>query len=553
VFWLSTVIGASFAPPTLTDTAERSVMLFAVVAPRAEAGADPADVPAGTSPVRAVASPAVPIVDVVTLVSAPPASPPTALIAPACAFVRLVSESRPTLVALPVVPPGAPPARGALGVQDSGSTLAAETAPVWVPPVWASDALVPQSAAAGLGLAASVAVPDGAALESTELDGAGESVAARGAGVGEPLGEAAAGDGVAAAVGVAPFVAVPLEAGGVDAPVLALATGAFTAAGISGVHAFAGACAVVVVVSQPGATAVPRSAGSGLVVGVPAAAVALGAADPAAEALAAGSAVVALARGVPVGTFGVTCGDAELSALVVVDGADGSADGWGVLATAAAVATAAEALAMGSPVGAMAPGSAALGVARGDAEGAALVASEAVAGADGLGVGVAAAEALGVASGDAEVAALVTSAEAVAGADGLGLGEAGALVGEAGSGDGLDAAGITGSFEGLGDGLASKPVMQASCVAVSSPLPRTFACTAAATLDAERTIAMAMAVARDALPCFGSSTMFAIRRPIRLRAPPPLVSLTGSRTPDRRPVLADQPPGCQRDLGRRWL
>jgi hypothetical protein len=156
-------------------------------------------------------------------------------------------------------------------------------------------AVVPHSGAEGAELAASgapLAAADGledAGLEVALLGAAEGLVGAVGAAattVGEPTG----GEDDAAIIGEA----TGDPAG--EATALALVTGELAGDFAAvGAHACAGACAVVVVVSHPGATALARSAGDGLGLGEVTAAARLAAGDAAADALALGDPLVALA------------------------------------------------------------------------------------------------------------------------------------------------------------------------------------------------------------------------------------------------------------------
>jgi hypothetical protein len=409
--------------------------------------------------------------------------------------------------------------------------LAAATAPVWVPPVWVSDAFVPQSEAAGLALAGARAL-DGAALDDAApdcgaVDVAGDPVGAGPVGIGASVDEAAAGDGVAAVVN-------GLGVAAVDGSVPALAAEVTAVPALAGAHAAAGACAVVVVVSHPGEIAAGSSAGDGTGLGVLVVAAGFDAGDVAAEAFAVGA--LELEGAELVGGVGVACGEAV---LVVPAGIDAEALGLAVLALVGPALGGASG-ATGSDAEVAAP--VALAVADGSVEGPGVGALAAEA--ESLGVGALALDgtalvgAVGKACGDAEVAALAVVAEAdgEAVAAGIAVGSAEiAVVDDVGCGDWLDAAGVAGSLEELGAEPAASDDVQAAWVAVSSPFPKMLACTAAATLDAERTIARVMAAARDRLPCLASSTAAAIWRSIRLRLATSSFSCSSNVSPEADP------------------
>jgi hypothetical protein len=166
-----------------------------------------------------------------------------------------------------------------------------------------------------------------------------------------------------------------------------------------------------------------------------------------------------------------------------------------------------------------------LGAACGDAE---VVAMVALGEADGCVEAVGETLKIGVASGDAGAAMLVALGEGEASAGTLGIGVVTATELTAGKGEttalgiAVGMAGLgapTGSPEGLGIGPSAVNAAPqiAAWVALSSPLPKMLAWTAAATLEAERTMTIATAAARDRFPCLGSSTMFPVRRCICFR------------------------------------
>jgi hypothetical protein len=125
----------------------------------------------------------------------------------------------------------------------------------------------------------------------------------------------------------------------------------------------------------------------------------------------------------------------------------------------------------------------------------------------------------GAASGDAEVAVLVALAAGDGCADALAVGAALAVELDADAAGAKALTGTLGFPEGLGAGVSAAFVVvhAAACVARSSPLPKMLACTAAATLDAERTIATATAEARDRRSCLGPSTALAVCRRVCFR------------------------------------
>ena len=234
--WLSavTVIGASFVPPTLTETAVRSAILLMVVAPVAEAGAEPDVAPDGTSPECASATPVVFTCELVEFVSVPAPWPPTAPIDPAWALVRVVSVTRPTLEAPPVVV-FEDAAGAALAMHASFGAAFAATAPVRSPPVWVSVAVVPQE---GVALSVAEATFGAGATTAPEARGNGDgddaaAPATDAADVGETLGVAI--DGAELVAGE-PLGAAATEAAGVDKT----AAAADNAGGVVGVPLGAG-------------------------------------------------------------------------------------------------------------------------------------------------------------------------------------------------------------------------------------------------------------------------------------------------------------------------
>jgi hypothetical protein len=226
--------------------------------------------------------------------------------------------------------------------------------------------------------------------------------------------------------------------------------------------------------------------------------------------------------------------------MVAAEG-DGCADGLalGDAPAGALAAGAAEAdpPAVGSALGVIAG---TLGAADGCAAGAWVGAPEGTAGrggADGETLGLCAA------SGDAEVAVLAALADGEGCADELEVGAALAVELGAGEAEAKALAVVTVLPERLGVGVAAvfAVTQLAAWVDLSSPLPKMFACTAAAAVVAEKRIATAMPAERDRLPRLGSSARSSYRRLRCFRLVAPVFVFRQIAAPEA--GRCDRPPG----------